>query len=104
MRQKGSKFHEGEGVGRGRDFTLWAKVPGVVFINTDRFRDRKYVHVIDQDRFNELMKIRVLDVARRSPSERSKIWPFIINMSKEKEKEKQLKATQKQQQEQKTQQ
>jgi len=35
VRQRGTKFQAGENVGRGKDDTLFAKVPGVV-----RFRDR----------------------------------------------------------------
>lgn len=34
LRQKGTSFHEGEGVGRGRDHTLFAKTDGVVAIKT----------------------------------------------------------------------
>jgi large subunit ribosomal protein L27 len=30
VRQKGNRFHAGEGVGTGRDFTLFASRPGVV--------------------------------------------------------------------------
>jgi len=30
VRQKGSKFHAGVGVGKGRDFTLFALRPGIV--------------------------------------------------------------------------
>ncbi|MBP6630531.1 MAG: 50S ribosomal protein L27 [Kofleriaceae bacterium] len=30
VRQTGTKFHAGENVGRGRDFTLFAKVDGLV--------------------------------------------------------------------------
>ncbi len=30
VRQKGTKFHAGNGVGMGRDFTLFAKTPGKV--------------------------------------------------------------------------
>ncbi len=30
MRQKGTKMHAGEGVGMGRDFTLFALIDGVV--------------------------------------------------------------------------
>ena len=30
VRQKGSKFHAGDGVGKGRDFTLFALKDGVV--------------------------------------------------------------------------
>ena len=35
VRQRGTKFQPGENVGRGKDDTLFAKIPGVV-----RFRDR----------------------------------------------------------------
>ena len=30
VRQVGSTFHEGNNVGRGKDFTLWSKVDGIV--------------------------------------------------------------------------
>ncbi len=30
VRQKGTKFHPGTGVGMGRDFTIYASVPGKV--------------------------------------------------------------------------
>ena len=35
VRQRGTKFQPGDNVGRGKDDTLFAKVPGIV-----RFRDR----------------------------------------------------------------
>lgn len=35
VRQRGTKFQAGDHVGRGKDDTLFAKVPGIV-----RFRDR----------------------------------------------------------------
>ena len=35
VRQRGTKFQPGDNVGRGKDDTLYAKVPGVV-----KFRDR----------------------------------------------------------------
>lgn len=34
LRQMGTTFHEGVGVGRGRDHTLFAKVDGTVSIRT----------------------------------------------------------------------
>lgn len=43
VRQKGNVIHPGEGVGQGRDFTLFAKGAGVV-----RYAEklgRKFVHV-----------------------------------------------------------
>jgi large subunit ribosomal protein L27 len=44
VRQVGSQFHAGHGVGVGSDFTLWAKIEGVV--KFERFgKDRKRVAV-----------------------------------------------------------
>lgn len=34
VRQKGSKFFPGDGVRSGKDFTLFATIPGVVFFKT----------------------------------------------------------------------
>jgi large subunit ribosomal protein L27 len=44
VRQRGTKFHPGKNVGRGRDDTLFALVDGVVAFET-RGRDRKQVSV-----------------------------------------------------------
>jgi len=44
VRQVGSKFHAGHGVGVGKDFTLWAQIDGVV--KFERYgRDRQRVAV-----------------------------------------------------------
>ena len=44
IRQRGTKFHPGNNVGRGSDDTLFAKVDGTVrFANTRK--DRKLVHI-----------------------------------------------------------
>lgn len=45
VRQKGSKFRAGEGVLKGRDFTLMATREGVVEFKTHR--GNTYVHVCD---------------------------------------------------------
>ena len=34
LRQKGTNFHEGVGVGRGRDHTLFAKLSGTIEVKT----------------------------------------------------------------------
>ena len=44
IRQKGTKFHPGDGVGQGRDFTLFALRPGIV--NYYKKHDRQYVSVL----------------------------------------------------------
>ena len=45
IRQRGTKIHPGEGVGLGRDHTIFALVDGVVKFET-KTGDRKYVSVI----------------------------------------------------------
>ena len=44
VRQRGTKYHPGENVGRGGDDTLFAKVNGTVRFSNTR-KDRKLVHV-----------------------------------------------------------
>ena len=46
VRQVGSRFHPGTNVGQGRDFTLFAKISGIV-----KFEDRgekKFVNILPQ--------------------------------------------------------
>ncbi len=46
VRQRGTKFHNGENVGRGRDYTLYALAEGVVkFEVKPPPKNRKYVSV-----------------------------------------------------------
>jgi large subunit ribosomal protein L27 len=45
VRQRGTQFHPGEGVGCGHDHTLFAKVDGRVTFITKGPKQRKYVHV-----------------------------------------------------------
>ena len=44
IRQRGTKFHPGDNVGRGGDDTLFAMAPGTVRFTTGR-NDRKFVHI-----------------------------------------------------------
>ena len=44
VRQRGTKFHPGDNVGRGNDDTLFAKTHGTVRFATG-VGDRKFVHV-----------------------------------------------------------
>ena len=46
VRQRGTKFHAGYGVGMGKDHTLFAKVDGVVKFETKGAFGRKYVSVV----------------------------------------------------------
>jgi large subunit ribosomal protein L27 len=47
VRQVGTRIHPGKNVGMGRDFTLFAKVDGIV--QFDRLdKERKRVHVLPQ--------------------------------------------------------
>ncbi|MFK5634855.1 MULTISPECIES: 50S ribosomal protein L27 [unclassified Ornithinimicrobium] len=45
VRQRGTHFHPGEGVGRGNDDTLFALVPGVVEFGSKR--GRKTVNIVE---------------------------------------------------------
>ena len=44
IRQRGTKFHPGTGVGRGKDDTLFALIPGAVEFGTRR--GRKTVNIV----------------------------------------------------------
>ncbi|MBV1790303.1 50S ribosomal protein L27 [Marinobacterium sp. D7] len=46
IRQRGTKFHAGENVGLGKDFTLYAKADGVVKFEVKGPNNRKYVSVV----------------------------------------------------------
>ena len=45
VRQRGTRFHAGEGVGLGRDHTLYALVTGFVEFITKGKQNRKYVTI-----------------------------------------------------------
>ena len=45
VRQRGTKFHAGTGVGMGKDHTLFAKVAGKVSFTTKGALKRRLVHV-----------------------------------------------------------
>lgn len=47
LRQRGTKFHPGENVGLGRDYTIFAKSEGVVKFETRGPKSRKYVSVVN---------------------------------------------------------
>jgi len=45
VRQKGTKLHAGENVGLGKDYTLFAKIDGIVtFERLDKYRKKVSVH------------------------------------------------------------
>jgi large subunit ribosomal protein L27 len=46
VRQRGTKFHPGTGVGLGRDHTLFALTDGVVEFKTRGENNRKFVSVV----------------------------------------------------------
>ena len=45
VRQRGTKYHPGENVGMGRDFTLFAKATGTVDF-ARKGRDRKVINIV----------------------------------------------------------
>lgn len=46
VRQRGTKFHAGSGVGMGKDHTLFAKVAGAVKFEVKGNKNRKFVSVV----------------------------------------------------------
>ena len=55
VRQRGTQFHPGLGVGLGKDHTLFAKRHGVVEFETKR-NNRKYIHVQPVAELEEAMQ------------------------------------------------
>jgi large subunit ribosomal protein L27 len=45
VRQRGSKYHAGDNVGTGKDYTLYSRVDGVVKFHRGR-NDRKFISVL----------------------------------------------------------
>lgn len=45
VRQRGTKFHPGNGVGLGKDFTIFALKDGVVEFKKG-FKNRTFIHVV----------------------------------------------------------
>ena len=45
VRQRGTKFHAGHGVGVGRDHTLFALIPGLVKFVRKGLKNRQYVTI-----------------------------------------------------------
>lgn len=46
VRQRGTRFHAGDGVGIGKDHTLFAKVDGAVKFEVKGPKSRKFVSVV----------------------------------------------------------
>ena len=47
LRQRGTNFHPGQNVGLGKDYTIFAKTPGVVKFEVNGPKNRKYVSVVN---------------------------------------------------------
>ncbi|BBI01306.1 50S ribosomal protein L27 [Buchnera aphidicola (Nipponaphis monzeni)] len=45
VKQRGTKFHPGENVGCGKDYTLFALIKGIVSFEKKGRKKKKYVHV-----------------------------------------------------------
>jgi len=45
VRQRGTRFHAGDGVGLGRDHTLYARITGFVTFLTKGAKNRKFVAI-----------------------------------------------------------
>jgi len=46
VRQRGTQFHAGFGVGMGKDHTLFAKIPGVIKFEKKGEFNRRYVSIV----------------------------------------------------------
>jgi|TARA_B110000240_G_C13433628_1_gene424857 large subunit ribosomal protein L27 len=46
LRQRGTRFHAGQNVGLGKDYTIFAITPGVVKFEVKGPKNRKYVSVV----------------------------------------------------------
>tara|TARA_R110002049_G_scaffold252264_1_gene427147 strand:- start:283790 stop:284047 length:258 start_codon:yes stop_codon:yes gene_type:complete len=46
LRQRGTRFHPGQNVGLGKDYTIFAKTPGIVKFEVKGPKNRKYVSVV----------------------------------------------------------
>jgi ribosomal protein L27 len=94
FRQRGTVWHPGEGVGMGKDHTLFALKEGIVRYSkklwgkTFVIRRRGFIHVLPLERYQELAKIRLIDKARRSSEGRQKLWPWLMNQKTVEEKKK----------------
>ena len=53
VRQRGTKFHSGDGTGLGRDHTIYARVTGLVKFITKGPKARKYVMIEPVDLFEQ---------------------------------------------------
>lgn len=49
VRQRGTRFHPGAGVGCGRDHTLYALVDGLVAFTVKGAKNRKYVTIVAEE-------------------------------------------------------
>lgn len=45
VRQRGTKWHPGEGVGIGKDHTIFATVPGIVTFTNSARKSRTFINV-----------------------------------------------------------
>lgn len=49
VRQRGTKFHSGLNVGKGKDDTLFAKINGIVQFKTKGLKGKKYINVFQEN-------------------------------------------------------
>ena len=61
IRQRGKKYHNGENVGLGKDYTIYAKATGWVHFTFDNKRKRNFVHVLNKNpHFANMQKMAAL--------------------------------------------
>eukprot|EP00939_MAST-03C_sp_MAST-3C-sp1_P005365 g5365.t1 len=67
IRQRGTKFHPGEGVKMGKDHTIFATQPGHVMFSKSILRNgkkRQFVGIVDSEAWQAFLDAKVLDRAR----------------------------------------
>ena len=74
VRQRGSKWHPGENVGMGRDHTLYALTAGFVEFKRSLPSKRKYVHVHNLSREDNVLRLQRERVEREQRREARATW------------------------------
>jgi len=73
IRQRGTRFHPGDGVGMGRDHTIYATEPGLVRFTRDSIYKRQWINVFPKKKHDDLAGIIFWDRYRRNWRGRGKL-------------------------------
>lgn len=70
VRQRGTKFHPGTGVGMGKDHTIFAKEAGIVTFTTKR-NNRKFISVIPVDEETVVKEVKAKKAAAKKTTKKT---------------------------------